>query len=70
MSFCIRIRYDVLVDVSVFQLYLMIDGKEIDHSHDKNTKAEVKQLKQELTELPEEEAKADKLRSLPLKKCC
>jgi hypothetical protein len=38
------------------------------HSHG-NAIAEVKQIKQELAELLEEDAKADKLRSLPLYSC-
>ena len=39
------------------------------HSRGNNAIAEVKQIKQELTKLLKEDAKADKLRSLPLYSC-
>jgi hypothetical protein len=39
------------------------------YSHGNNRSDDVKHLKQELTELLAEEAKADKLRSLPLHSC-
>jgi hypothetical protein len=39
------------------------------HSRGSNAIAEVKQIKQELAELQEEEAKADTLRRLPLYSC-
>ena len=40
-----------------------------DHSHGNNANANIKELKAELTELLEEEAKADTLRCLPLYSC-